>query len=96
MRSAVGDEWYRRPVLSAVGCGRPAADSGREQSWSTVIPPDLLIAANSPGLGSNVALTISKGLAGLWFNSASLLAEAGHSLSDLLGVSIRPPHTWAC
>ena len=39
------------------------------------------------GLGSNVALTISKGLAGLWMNSASLLAEAGHSLSDLLGVS---------
>ncbi|WVF68157.1 hypothetical protein IAT40_002920 [Kwoniella sp. CBS 6097] len=37
------------------------------------------------GLGSNVALTISKGLAGLWMNSASLLAEAGHSLSDLLG-----------
>jgi hypothetical protein len=41
------------------------------------------------GLGSNVALTISKGLAGLWMNSASLLAEAGHSLSDLLGVSER-------
>jgi len=39
------------------------------------------------GLGSNVALTISKGLAGIWMNSASLLAEAGHSLSDLLGVS---------
>ncbi|OWT37924.1 mitochondrial protein with role in iron accumulation [Cryptococcus neoformans Bt1] len=37
------------------------------------------------GLGSNVALTLSKGLAGLWMNSASLLAEAGHSLSDLLG-----------
>jgi hypothetical protein len=39
------------------------------------------------GLGSNVALTATKGLAGLWMNSASLLAEAGHSLSDLLGVS---------
>nr|XP_031860237.1 uncharacterized protein CI109_004369 [Kwoniella shandongensis]KAA5527309.1 hypothetical protein CI109_004369 [Kwoniella shandongensis] len=37
------------------------------------------------GLGSNVLLTMSKGLAGLWMNSASLLAEAGHSLSDLLG-----------
>ena len=42
------------------------------------------------GLASNVGLTISKGLAGLWMNSASLLAEAGHSLSDLLGVS--PPN----
>ncbi|WWD08503.1 hypothetical protein V865_006615 [Kwoniella europaea PYCC6329] len=37
------------------------------------------------GLGSNVALTLSKGAAGIWMNSASLLAEAGHSLSDLLG-----------
>ncbi|ORY35865.1 cation efflux family-domain-containing protein [Naematelia encephala] len=37
------------------------------------------------GLGTNVGLTITKGLAGLWMNSASLLAEAGHSLSDLLG-----------
>jgi hypothetical protein len=41
------------------------------------------------GLGSNVALTVAKGLAGLLMNSASLLAEAGHSLSDLLGVSGR-------
>ncbi|EIW69831.1 hypothetical protein TREMEDRAFT_30115 [Tremella mesenterica DSM 1558] len=37
------------------------------------------------GLGTNVGLTVSKGIAGLWMNSASLLAEAGHSLSDLLG-----------
>jgi hypothetical protein len=44
-----------------------------------------------PGLASNVGLTISKGLAGLWMNSASLLAEAGHSLSDLLGVSLPIP-----
>ncbi|KAL1409895.1 mitochondrial metal transporter [Vanrija albida] len=53
------------------------------------------------GLGSNVALTVSKGLAGLFMNSASLLAEAGHSLSDLLGdfvtlatwrISRKPPN----
>ncbi|BEJ16417.1 hypothetical protein CspHIS471_0510220 [Cutaneotrichosporon sp. HIS471] len=37
------------------------------------------------GLGSNVALTVVKGAAGFFMNSASLLAEAGHSLSDLLG-----------
>ncbi|WVR08473.1 hypothetical protein IAU60_005528 [Kwoniella sp. DSM 27419] len=37
------------------------------------------------GLGSNVALTSLKGLAGVLMNSASLLAEAAHSLSDLLG-----------
>lgn len=39
------------------------------------------------GLASNVGLTATKGIAGIYMNSASLLAEAGHSLSDLLGVS---------
>lgn len=43
----------------------------------------------SAGLASNVGLTMTKGVAGIYMNSASLLAEAGHSLSDLLGVS---PH----
>lgn len=36
------------------------------------------------GLVSNVGLTISKGVAGWMMNSASLLAEALHSFSDLL------------
>ncbi|KAI0720890.1 cation efflux family-domain-containing protein [Fomitopsis betulina] len=52
------------------------------------------------GLFSNIGLTASKGLAGWYMNSASLLADAGHSLSDLLGdlvtlatwrLSRRPP-----
>lgn len=37
------------------------------------------------GLASNVALTIAKGVGGVMLHSASLLADAGHSLSDLLG-----------
>jgi hypothetical protein len=37
------------------------------------------------GLASNVALTIAKGAGGVMLHSASLLADAGHSLSDLLG-----------
>ncbi|KAF8200910.1 CDF-like metal transporter [Pholiota molesta] len=37
------------------------------------------------GLFSNVALTAAKGVAGWYLHSASLLADAGHSLSDLLG-----------
>lgn len=41
------------------------------------------------GLASNVGLTGMKAAAGIWMNSASLLAEAGHSLSDMLGVSHR-------
>ncbi|KAI7871475.1 cation efflux protein [Spinellus fusiger] len=36
------------------------------------------------GLVSNVGLTVSKGVAGVMMNSASLLADAAHSLSDLL------------
>ena len=37
------------------------------------------------GLASNVALTAAKGVGGVMLHSASLLADAGHSLSDLLG-----------
>ncbi|KAF9244927.1 cation efflux protein, partial [Melanogaster broomeanus] len=37
------------------------------------------------GLLVNVVLTGAKGAAGLYMHSASLLADAGHSLSDLLG-----------
>ncbi|KAF9813691.1 hypothetical protein IEO21_05407 [Rhodonia placenta] len=52
------------------------------------------------GLFANIGLTASKGAAGWYMNSASLLADAGHSLSDLLGdfvtltcwkLSRRPP-----
>ncbi|KAI9509499.1 cation efflux family-domain-containing protein [Russula earlei] len=52
------------------------------------------------GLGVNVVLTSAKGAAGWLMNSAALLADAGHSLSDLLGdfvvlfswrLSRRPP-----
>ncbi|KAF9481549.1 mitochondrial iron ion transporter [Pholiota conissans] len=37
------------------------------------------------GLFSNIALTTAKGVAGWYLHSASLLADAGHSMSDLLG-----------
>ncbi|KAF9648557.1 hypothetical protein BDM02DRAFT_3155671 [Thelephora ganbajun] len=37
------------------------------------------------GLYANIVLTGAKGVAGWYMNSAALLAEAGHSLSDLLG-----------
>lgn len=35
------------------------------------------------GLFSNIVLCISKGIAGMWLNSASLVADAAHSLSDM-------------
>lgn len=37
------------------------------------------------GLVCNIGLTAAKGAAGWYLHSASLLADAGHSLSDLLG-----------
>ncbi|KAI0093379.1 cation efflux family-domain-containing protein [Irpex rosettiformis] len=37
------------------------------------------------GLASNVGLTVSKGAAGWYMNSASLLADAGHTAGDLIG-----------
>ncbi|KAJ3883562.1 mitochondrial iron ion transporter [Lentinula edodes] len=55
------------------------------------------------GLLSNIALTGVKGTAGWYMHSASLLADAGHSLSDLLGdfvtlfcwkLSRKPPSEW--
>ncbi|KAG8722183.1 hypothetical protein FRC08_005932 [Ceratobasidium sp. 394] len=52
------------------------------------------------GLASNVVLSGAKGIAGVYLNSAALVADAAHSLSDLLGdfvtlacwrISRRPP-----
>ncbi|PVF96709.1 cation efflux protein [Serendipita vermifera] len=52
------------------------------------------------GLGANVGLTVLKGTAGWYLNSAALIADAGHSLSDLMAdfvtlgtviLSQRPP-----
>ncbi|CAG8589818.1 9261_t:CDS:2 [Acaulospora colombiana] len=52
------------------------------------------------GLGANVGLTLLKGTAGWYLNSAALIADAGHSLSDLVAdivtlgtviLSQRPP-----
>ncbi|KAJ1912797.1 mitochondrial metal transporter [Mycoemilia scoparia] len=37
------------------------------------------------GMGANVGLTALKGFAGIYFHSASLLADAMHSFSDILG-----------
>ncbi|KAF8530452.1 mitochondrial iron ion transporter [Hysterangium stoloniferum] len=37
------------------------------------------------GLFANIGLTATKGAAGWYLHSASLMADAGHSLSDLLG-----------
>ncbi|KAJ2704536.1 mitochondrial metal transporter [Coemansia sp. IMI 203386] len=37
------------------------------------------------GMGANVGMTMAKGMAGVYFHSSALLADAAHSLSDILG-----------
>ncbi|KAI0696349.1 cation efflux family-domain-containing protein [Cytidiella melzeri] len=47
---------------------------------------DKVVAAFSgAGLASNVGLTMSKGAAGWYMNSVSLLADAGHTAGDTIG-----------
>ncbi|KAJ2366798.1 mitochondrial metal transporter [Coemansia sp. RSA 2610] len=37
------------------------------------------------GMGANVGMSVAKGAAGVYFHSSALLADAAHSLSDILG-----------
>jgi cobalt-zinc-cadmium efflux system protein len=40
------------------------------------------------GIGLNIAYVIAETVAGLWVGSLALLADAGHNLSDVLGLAI--------
>ncbi|KAJ2851132.1 mitochondrial metal transporter [Coemansia brasiliensis] len=37
------------------------------------------------GMGANMGMSVAKGAAGVYFHSSALLADAAHSLSDILG-----------
>ncbi|KAJ1942225.1 mitochondrial metal transporter [Kickxella alabastrina] len=37
------------------------------------------------GMGANVGMSVAKGIAGIYFHSSALLADAAHSMSDILG-----------
>ncbi|RUS20490.1 cation efflux protein [Endogone sp. FLAS-F59071] len=69
--------------------------SMEKKSIHTMTMPDMPIRTSSCrckrgtritliGLGANVCLTVTKGIAGWIMNSASLVADAAHSLSDLI------------
>ncbi|TFK44777.1 mitochondrial iron ion transporter [Crucibulum laeve] len=66
-----GEEGHTKDAEQIIAALKGSADRG---SQITLI-----------GLFSNVALTTTKGVAGWYMHSASLLADAGHSMSDLLG-----------
>lgn len=40
------------------------------------------------GIGLNIAYVLAEGGAGLWTGSVALLADAGHNLSDVLGLAV--------
>ncbi|HVF92896.1 MAG TPA: cation diffusion facilitator family transporter [Sphingomonas sp.] len=40
------------------------------------------------GIGLNIAYVVAEGAAGLWTGSVALLADAGHNLSDVLGLAV--------
>ena len=40
------------------------------------------------GIGLNIAYVLAEGSAGLWTGSVALLADAGHNLSDVLGLAV--------
>jgi len=40
------------------------------------------------GISLNIAYVVAEGVAGLWTGSVALLADAGHNLSDVLGLAV--------
>ena len=51
-------------------------------------PPDRWDRAFAIGIGLNLAYVIAEASAGLWTGSVALLADAGHNLSDVLGLAV--------
>ncbi|PPQ79941.1 hypothetical protein CVT25_003013 [Psilocybe cyanescens] len=66
-----GEEGHSKDAEQIIAALKGSGDRG---SYITLV-----------GLFSNIVLTTVKGLAGWYMHSASLVADAGHSLSDLLG-----------
>ncbi|KAJ2162063.1 mitochondrial metal transporter [Coemansia sp. RSA 552] len=40
------------------------------------------------GMGANIGMSVAKGAAGVYFHSSALLADAAHSMSDILGDAV--------
>lgn len=51
-------------------------------------PPDRWDRAFAIGIALNLAYVIAEASAGLWTGSVALLADAGHNLSDVLGLAV--------
>jgi len=52
------------------------------------VPPASWDRAFAWGIGLNIGYVVAEGLAGLWWGSVALLADAGHNLSDVLGLAV--------
>ena len=63
-------------------------DHGRSHGHVHAAPPERWDRAFAIGIGLNLAYVVAEGTAGLAFGSVALLADAGHNLSDVLGLAV--------
>ncbi|KAG8722186.1 hypothetical protein FRC08_005935 [Ceratobasidium sp. 394] len=91
---------FSRHWVGKVRLGPSAVVTGYSSSRLAIRLGDRGSTITLIGLASNVVLSGAKGIAGVYLNSAALVADAAHSLSDLLGdfvtlacrrISRRPP-----
>ncbi|KAI7826360.1 cation efflux protein [Kickxella alabastrina] len=70
----------QRRNIGAIPAQAQARQNGHHQAGSRIT----LI-----GMGANVGMSVAKGIAGIYFHSSALLADAAHSMSDILGTLSR-------
>jgi len=61
---------------------------GHGHGHAHAAPPASWDRAFAWGIGLNVGYVAAEGAAGLWWGSVALLADAGHNLSDVLGLAV--------
>ena len=61
---------------------------GGHRGHTHAAPPDRWDRAFAIGIGLNLAYVVAEAVAGFAFGSVALLADAGHNLSDVLGLAV--------
>jgi cobalt-zinc-cadmium efflux system protein len=61
---------------------------GHSHGHAHAAPPERWDRAFAIGIGLNLAYVVAEGVAGFAFGSVALLADAGHNLSDVLGLAV--------
>jgi cobalt-zinc-cadmium efflux system protein len=63
-------------------------DHGHHHGHSHAAPPERWDRVFAIGIGLNLAYVVAEAVAGFAFGSVALLADAGHNLSDVLGLAV--------